>query len=222
MKKNYSKRGKHEYTWWRALIMHSINIFLFYPYFKIFYKVKIEGRENIPQDESFIVAASHSSYLDPPIVSMAINRPIAFMAKSRLFKNKFLANLIHLLGAFSVNQEKLEISTIRTAKAVISTKKWIMAMFPQGGRDNPNKITKVHPGFAFLAKSTKAKILPVSIVGSHEYHFIPFKGNLTVKIGKPMNIPNDIEQTMQDWCCTISELGEIDYKFNEYLSKNTQ
>jgi 1-acyl-sn-glycerol-3-phosphate acyltransferase len=213
--KNYSKREVSEYNGWRELL-HYLSIHLILePYFRIFYKAKITGRENIPRNESFIVAANHMSYLDPVIVSLAVQRPVAYMAKKELFERPILRRVIDCYGAFAVNREKLEISTIKTAKAVISTKKWIMAMFPQGGREKPGKITRVSAGFVHLAKSTKSKILPVAIVGSQEYNPAPFKGNLIVKIGKPIEITDNIEETMSLWCSTIAELSGFEYCQNE-------
>lgn len=206
--RNYSKREAKEYNWLRALL-HYVSIYcILVPYFKILFKAKIEGSENIPKGESFVVAANHLSDLDPVIVSMAVKRPIAFMAKKELFDSPKLRFWIDLYGAFAVNREKLEISTIRTAQAVASTNKWILAMFPQSSRDVPGVITNVTPGFAYLAKLTNAKILPVSIVMSHvqKPRPKPFEGNLVVKIGKPFEVSDDFEETMQLWSSTIADL----------------
>jgi 1-acyl-sn-glycerol-3-phosphate acyltransferase len=220
MLKNYAKREVTEYNCWRALLHYVSIYFILCPYFKIFYKAKIEGQENIPKNESFIVAANHMSYLDPVIVSMAVKRPIAYMAKKELFEKPILKEVIDFYGAFAVSREKVEISTIKTAKAVVSTKKWILAMFPQGGRETPGKITRVNPGFAYIAKMTNAKILPISIVGSHEYNPAPFKGNLVVKIGKPMDVPINIEETMQLWSSTVAELSGFETELTQDIKND--
>ena len=215
MASKFAQRTASEYTWWRALIQYSIIYAILYPYFKIFYKVKVIGRENIPKDRAFIVASNHMSYLDPVIISFAVKRPIAFMAKEELFKVPGLAQIIDVLGAFAVNRKKLEIATIRTAKAVISTKKWVMAMYPQGTRIKPGKIGKINQGFAYLAKATKAEILPLSIIGSDKYCFIPFKGNLIVKIGKPFSVSDNLDETMDVWGKTISDMTGFEYNKEE-------
>lgn len=206
-KRNYAKRETSEYTKFTAFCQaFIINLFIV-PYFYIFHRLRISGREHIPEGESFIVAATHSSYYDPPLVSVAVVKPIAYMAKKELFEVPVLRQIVAFLGAFAVNRESLEIATIRTAKAVIQTKHWIMAMFPQGNRDVPGKITKVNGGFAYLSKTTKAKILPVSIVGSEEYNFIPFLKKITIRIGKPLPACTDMDQTMWDWCQAIENMG---------------
>jgi 1-acyl-sn-glycerol-3-phosphate acyltransferase len=219
MLKNYAKREVSDYNWWRALAHYVSIYFVLWPYFKIFYKAKIEGRENIPKNESFIVASNHMSYLDPVIVSTAVQRPVAYMAKKELFEIPVLREVIDFYGAFAVSREKVEISTIKTAKAVVSTKKWIMAMFPQGGREKPGKITRVNPGFAYIAKLTGAKILPVSIVGSHEYNPAPFGGNLVVKIGKPIDVPTNLEETAHLWVSTIAQLSGFEYEIEKETEK---
>lgn len=214
--RNYSKREAKEYNWWRAILHYASIYCLLIPFFKVYYKAKIEGSENIPKNESFIVAANHLSTYDPVIVSLAIKRPIAFMAKKELFESSpKLRFWIDLYGAFSVNREKLEISTIRTAQAVASTKKWILAMFPQSSRDVPGVITKVMPGAAYLAKLIGVKILPVAIIISHLQRPKPFEGNLLVKIGKPIEVSDNIEETMQQWASTIADLTGFDLQLEE-------
>lgn len=196
----------------RALLHYASIYFVIIPFFKIYYKVKIEGSENIPKGESFIVAANHISVYDPVMVSMAVKRPIAYMSKKELFEDPKFRFWIDLYGAFSVNREKLEISTIRTAQAVASTKKWILAMFPQSSRDVPGVITKVTPGFAYLAKLTGAKILPVSMVMSHLHRPKLFEGNLLIKIGKPFEVSDNFEETMQLWATTMADMTGYDLK----------
>ncbi|MDD3594230.1 MAG: lysophospholipid acyltransferase family protein [Candidatus Gastranaerophilales bacterium] len=210
-KRNYAKRETHEYTRFTSFCQFLIIYLFIFPYFYVFHRLRISGREHIPKGESFIVAATHSSYYDPPLVSVAVVKPIAYMAKKELFEVPILREIVIFLGAFAVNRESLEIATIRTAKAVIQTKHWIMAMFPQGNRDIPGKITKINGGFAYLSKTTKAKILPVSIVGSEEYNFIPFLKKITIRIGKPLPACTDMNQTMWDWCQAIENLGSYEF-----------
>jgi len=206
-KRNYSKRETEEYNFltevfqWIALWLCTM------PYILLFNRVKVEGRENIPKNESFLVAPTHSSYLDPELISYATKRPIAYMAKKELYDVPILSPIIVALGTFAVNRAKLEIATIRTAQAIMKTKRWILCMFPQGGRDEAGKISRINPGFAYLSRMAKAKILPVAITGFKKYSFIPFSQKLTVKIGKPFEPSKDMADTMQKWCDSIVELG---------------
>lgn len=217
MASKFAKVKRDNYTRWKELAQYILVYIIIGPYFNFFYKIKIEGEKNIPEGKSFIVAANHMSYMDPMLVSYAVARPIAFMAKEELFHVPVLAQYIQQLGAFAVNREKFEIATIRSAKEVLATKKWIMAMFPQGTRIAPGKIGKINQGFAYIAKMTNAEILPVSITGADKYNFIPFKGQITVKIGKPMPVPTDVEETMDEWGRIISDMTGFEYDKKESI-----
>ena len=211
MTKNFAKREPREYNFVRLIFQRFVVKFLFFPFFKIFYRLEVQGIKNIPRDKSFIVAANHLSNLDPPMIATALRKPVAYMAKKELFEVPVLSNIIDWLGAFSVNREKLEMSTIKTAKGVMSTNKWILAMFPQGSRDISGKITKMTQGFAYLAKAANVEIVPVAIIGSDKTNFVPFKGKVTVKIGKPIPAPINLEETMDGWANSIAELTGFEY-----------
>lgn len=216
MARNFSKREVSEFNSFRALFQRMVCKFVFFPFFKFFYRFEVIGKENIPTDRSFIVAANHLSHFDPPMIATALRRPVAFMAKKELFEVPVIRHFIDWLGAFAVNREKLEIATIKTAKAAISTKKWIMALFPQGGRDLPSgKIRKLTQGVAYLAKATKAEILPVSIENSDNYKFWTFQSKIVIKIGKPLPVPTDLDESMDQWAKAIVALNGFEYDKEE-------
>ena len=55
-------------------------------FLKIFFRLKVEGQENIPKKGGFILAPNHTSYLDPPVAGTASPRMVTFMAKEELFE----------------------------------------------------------------------------------------------------------------------------------------
>ena len=162
-KRNYAKRERKEYGFFIDFFQRLAISFVVIPCMRLFYKINIHGKENIPENESFIMAPTHTNYFDPLLAYHATRRPVAFMAKKELFEIWWLRPLIAALGAFSVNREKLEIATIKTAQMIIKTKSWILALFPQGSRDKAKRITKLTPGFAYFARVAQAKVLPISI-----------------------------------------------------------
>ncbi len=214
-KKNFAKVEAKTYTKMRGFLHYLIIYFILYPFFKIFYRVEVEGRENIPKDRSIIVASNHLSHFDPVIVSLAMKRPVGYMAKLELFHVPVLSQIIQTLGAIAVNRDKLEIATIRSAKAVLTTD-WLLGIFPEGTRIKSGKIGKVQKGFGYLAKSTNSDVLPMGIVGSDT-----FCGKLRIKIGKPIPVC-DPEEMIEKWALSISELTGFDYEKEEEIQKNLE
>ena len=206
-KRNYAKRDTKEFNFLTEIFQWFCVCCCVMSYVFLFYRFKVEGRENIPKGKSFIVCPTHSGYLDPELVSFATKRPISYMAKKELYDIPWLCPIIVALGTFAVNREKLEIATIRTAQAIMKTNRWLLAMFPQGTRDIPGKITKINQGFAYLARAAKAQILPITIRGTEKFNKNPFvRPQILIKIGKPFDPSKELADTMETWCNTIAEL----------------
>ena len=206
----FSKRDAKIYNKFRTAFQWiACNIF-FGTYIRLMYNFNVEGKENIPDEDRFIVAANHISGKDPFLLPLAIDLPIAFMAKEELFEKFFSRTLMDFCGAFAVRRDKVEVSTIKTALNRKNTK-WMLGLFPQGTRDSGDRIEKITKGFASFAKATKTGILPVAIIGSDKKPKWPFSNNITVKIGKMIPYSDNIDDMMQQWCSTISDLTGKEY-----------
>lgn len=193
----------------KEIVQKIVVYFFLRPYYKIFFKMEVQGKENLPEKQSVILAATHSSYHDPPLLSSATVKPVSYMAKKELFKVPVLSQMITILGAFPVNREKLEVSTIRTAKHILTTENWNLGIFPQGTRIKPGIVCDIKPGFGYLAKVTKSTIVPVLL--QVQRGRFPFYGKTIVKIGKPLPHTSNPEEISQNWITAINELADYEY-----------
>ena len=68
--------------------------------FKVFYRLRIEGKEKIPADGPVIIAPNHVSYLDPLLAGYAvpIKRRVRSMAWDQLFRVPVLGSVMRWLG----------------------------------------------------------------------------------------------------------------------------
>ena len=204
--KNYNRRSEKDYSAFRTFYYMLFLGLVVYPVTKLMYNLKIVGRENVPKNSHVIYAGNHVSYLDPPIISLAVWRTIAYMAKQELFKddNKLLRFLVHTLGAFAVNRDKPEIATFKTVKAVFNTP-WSLGIFPQGRIIKEPVIKDIHKGFIVFAKKFKADIVPVGIKGFDGYAKKLFQKHITVTIGKPISYELDEDVILKEWARQICE-----------------
>ena len=211
MSRNYARRYANEYNIFRMIYQILWCIFIAIPIFWLFYKFEIRGRENIPKGKKFICAANHVSHLDPFLVSIAVRKPIAYMAKKELFENfGFFTLNIDWLGAFAVNRQKLEVSTIKTVKELYKTN-WLLGIFPQGGIRRNHTIEKINKGFAVIAKAAKWDILPISITGCEKYNWIPFKAKVIVQIGKPISYELSQDEIIETWGKQVASMSHYQY-----------
>lgn len=216
-KKNYAKRSAESFNKFRSLFQILVCKYFYMIRFKLVYRLKVEGLENVPEDNEYIVCPNHLSTLDPPLMCGILPRRVAFMAKQELFDIKFLRWWIDWLGAIAVNRESLGPSTIKTVMK-IKKSKWVFGIFPQGTRGLPGTISGVTKGFAGLAKITKCAILPVGITGTEDVKRLPFSGKIVVKIGKPIPYSDDVEGMVSQWIDSIQKL--TGYKYVQPEIKN--
>lgn len=209
-KKNYSNRPTSTFNKYRSFFQILVCKFFYMIRLKLVYRLKVEGLENVPEDNEYIVCPNHLSTLDPPMIAGIMPRRVSFMAKKELFDIRFLRWWIDWLGAFAVNRESLGPSTIKT---VLNIKKseWVFGIFPQGTRGEPGTISNISKGFAGLAKITKCAVLPVGIVGTNEVKRLPFTGQIIVKIGKPIPYSDDTDSVVAKWTEAIQELTGFKY-----------
>jgi 1-acyl-sn-glycerol-3-phosphate acyltransferase len=213
MEKNYNRRTEKDYGLLRTAYYLWFVYFVVLPVTKLMYNIKIEGRENVPKESNVIYAGNHVSYLDPPLVTLAVQKRIAYMAKQELFsdKNRLLKFLVHTLGAFAVNREKPELATFKSVKAVFNTP-WSLGIFPQGKIIKEPVIENITKGFVLFAKKFNANIVPVAICGFDGYAKKLFEKHITVKIGKPISYLLSEDEIVYEWANQISELTGFENK----------
>ena len=215
--KNYNRRTEKDYGFWRILFYRTFVTFVVWTVTKFMYNLKIIGRENVPKTSRVIFAGNHVSYIDPPIVSLAVRKCVAYMAKKELFEestNKVLRFLVHILGAFAVNREKPELATFKTIKSVFNTT-WSLGIFPQGRIIKEPVIKDIHKGFIMFAKKFEADIVPVGIKGFDGYAHKLFEKHLTATIGTPISYKLPEDEILKEWARQICEYTGFENKIEE-------
>ena len=145
--------------------------------YRLCFRIRIEGEENIPSGGTCVVCANHKSNLDPPMLGVCLPIRLRYMAKEELFHNRFFGKLIRALGAFPIDREGADITAIKTALGSVRAGQKLI-IFPQGTRHAAEGETK--KGAAMLAVKTRAPILPMYITEGKR-----FRCRATVVIGKP-------------------------------------
>jgi len=156
-------------------------------------RLKVKGRENVPEKGGVLIVANHRSYLDPPLVAFAVRkRPVFFMAKSELFEMPLLSTLIkHWGNAFPVRRGKPDLQALKTAIKILE-KEELVCIFPEGQRAPAGKFLKPKWGAGVVVLKAKVPVIPCLIEGSEALIGIEkmFSGlpKVTIKFGKPFHV----------------------------------
>ncbi|MBA7565417.1 1-acyl-sn-glycerol-3-phosphate acyltransferase [subsurface metagenome] len=160
--------------------------------FKLFFKLKVTGQQNIPQDSPFIIVANHSSLLDPVILGVSIRPKIIFIAASYLFEIRWLGYLLRKANSIPINRENYtnNVKSLKQALKILQ-KGGVLGIFPEGGVDRQKDDLPIKAGAAFLATRVGVPIVPIKIKGADKVlprgaKFIRSLNKIEVEIKKPI------------------------------------
>ncbi len=207
MANKYSSNTTKSFNIWRKIFQYVACHFVIINIVRCKYNfIKTEGLENIEKGKKYIVTSNHVTGFDPFAIAACTNLTIAFMAKIQLFETFWSMVLMNWCGAFVVNRDKVEVSTIKTALSVKKTT-WHLGIFPQGTRCNNGKLENLMKGFASIAKKMEADVLPIAIVVKENPN--KKKKDFQIKIGKPISYSDP--DLVNNWAKEISKMADLEY-----------
>jgi len=131
----------------------------------IVHRVDVVGKHRVPSEGPVILAANHTSALDPFVMQAAVRRPIRWvMLTSHLFA--FAKPLWAAIDPIALDRDGSDVSKLRgVARALRGGA--VVGMFPEGGLQRRiRELQPFEPGTAVMAQLGKAAIVPVWIEGT--------------------------------------------------------
>jgi 1-acyl-sn-glycerol-3-phosphate acyltransferase len=157
-----------------------------------YWRVEVEGIENIPDEGSALLVANHSGMLpfDGIMISEAVkaesrkDREVRFLAEDMFSALPFLAPFLSRVGAVRACQENAERLLMQGH---------LVCVFPEGVKGTGKHFSERYKlqrfgrgGFVKLCMKTKTPLVPVAVIGAEEIYPIMAKFEW---IGKPFGLP---------------------------------
>lgn len=156
--------------------------------FKLLYRPKIIGKENIKDSGRIILAGNHTNNFDCLLLISSTKRNIHFLAKSELFKG-IKKILFANMGLIPVNRKIKDHNVLNSAYNYLNNEK-VIGIFPEG-TFGKGKILPFKIGAVKMAYETKSEIIPFSITGTYKL----FSKDLKIVFGSPIKVKsNDLEK----------------------------
>ncbi|MGD1903805.1 MAG: lysophospholipid acyltransferase family protein [Geitlerinemataceae cyanobacterium] len=185
------------------------------PLLRLYFRGRVYGAHNVPKRGAFVAVSNHASNADPPLLSCAIGRPVAFMAKEELFRTPVFREAIQLYGAYPVRRAKADRQAIETALAMLD-RGWGTGVFLSGTRTSDGRIGNPKTGAALLAARANVPLVPVSLWGTQHIlrGGLPRPAAITIRIGQPIAPPEstsrpDLQRATALCAERITELHQI-------------
>jgi 1-acyl-sn-glycerol-3-phosphate acyltransferase len=156
------------------------------------YRIRITGREHIPESGPVVIVAKHQRLFDIPLTGMALG-PVfpCYVAKHQLFLFKPLSWLITALGGVPLNREHPEkyMSTFRRLRRLIK-RNCLVVLYPEGtyfpGRVGPARVGMIDLMLKFQAKSGRVlQFVPLGI----RYTKLAWRTAVNLSFGVPRQVP---------------------------------
>jgi 1-acyl-sn-glycerol-3-phosphate acyltransferase len=128
------------------------------------FRLDLRGFENAPSSGGFVIAISHSSFIDPVVVGVFMRRDVSPMAKTEAFNYPILGGLIRAYGAFPVRRGQVDMTAMKTALRFLQNGIGLI-IAPEGHRSETGNLQQGREGAIILSLRTGAPILPVAVWG---------------------------------------------------------
>lgn len=119
------------------------------------YKEKLKG--------GAIIAANHTSFLDPFIVGVTFwYRRMHMLVAEIVMGGKFRSMLLRGVGGIKIDRNIADLEAIKQAVEVLKGGR-LLAIFPQGGINEQDDVNSIKSGAVFMALRASVPIIPMYI-----------------------------------------------------------
>jgi 1-acyl-sn-glycerol-3-phosphate acyltransferase len=165
------------------------------PFFFVFWRIKVEGRENIPKSGPAVLAANHQSFCDSFFIPLVVTRRVTYLAKAEYFDSKKTAWFFRAAGQIPIHRGGGSASerALETARTDVLGQGRLLCLYPEGTRTMDEYVHKGRTGVTRLSRECGVPVIPVGVIGTVEVQPVnstfmrPFK-KVTIRFGKPMKM----------------------------------
>ena len=170
------------------------------PFLRVLWRVKVEGRENVPKHGPAVLAANHQSFCDSFFIPLVIPRKVTYLAKAEYFDSWKTAWFFRAAGQIPIRRTGGSRSerALETARIDVLGKGKLLGLYPEGTRSLDGYVHRGRTGVTRLSRECGVPVIPVGVVGTVDVQPVnskvmrPFK-TVTIRFGAPMQMdpPDD-------------------------------
>lgn len=139
-----------------------------YTAYKIFFRFRCTGAERVPRQSDprgVILAPNHVSFLDPPLVGIAVGRQVTFLAKEYLFRAFLIGWILRSIRALPIKTRSDDFRSIRELVRELRRGRCVV-IFPEGTRSPDGSLQAPESGIGFVAVKSGCYVQPIYIEGT--------------------------------------------------------
>ncbi|MFQ5615646.1 MAG: lysophospholipid acyltransferase family protein, partial [Anaerolineales bacterium] len=165
---------------------------LFRQVFRVLYRVRIVGKENIPASGAYLIAHNHVSIVDPAFILSFWPLCAEVIGTTELWRRPGQNIIVGLYGTIPVKRDGIDRQLIKKTVAILQAD-FPLVIAPEGTRSHTPGMQRANPGIAYLVDRGQAPVLPVGVVGSTDEEIKKAlwgrRPVLEMRIGKAFTLP---------------------------------
>ena len=164
-------------------------------------RIVIKGKDNIPDDEKYILAPCHQNALmDPLVVLYMENKPVVFLARADIFKKPLARLLLTWLRISPVYRIRDGRDQLSNNEAIFNTARQVveegmpLCLMAEGTHNDKHQLLPLVKGMFRIAGATQMElgdsplyIVPVGL--DYDDYERPYS-SVMVNVGKPIDVRN--------------------------------
>jgi long-chain acyl-CoA synthetase len=164
---------------------------------RIFFGLRVSGKEKLPQKGPFILSPNHQSFLDGPVVASQIPwrlfKDMFYVGTSEIFGKGLFNFLGRTFRLVPVDPDSNLVTAMRAGALGLKQGKNLV-LYPEGERSIDGSPKKFKKGAAILSTHLKVPIYPVALEGFYDAwprsRKLPRFSKLRVRFGDPISPPS--------------------------------
>jgi 1-acyl-sn-glycerol-3-phosphate acyltransferase len=183
---------------WIGRVLYAVLRLVFLFVFRVVFRTRIAGRDRVPRSGGLLVVCNHISWADPPMLAVALPRPVEFMTMVEVFRIP-VAGVLARQFTFPVDRSRPDAGAAREAVRRLRAGHCV-GLFPEAGIRLTEKSVlggqpEFKPGAGLIALLGGAAILPVVVRDTRKPYnwrnWFPFRegrlrrATMSITFGRP-------------------------------------
>jgi len=162
--------------------------------FNLIAHVEVTGYENLPKNQSFVIATNHLGIVDAPMAFYALdNWDMFVMVAEKWEKIALFRWLGKYFNLIFIDRHNADIKTLRKVIKLMEENN-ILVIAPEGTRSRVGSMIEAKSGVSYLATKLNRPIVPVALAGTEDKALIANlkrlkRTRMTVTAGPAFTLP---------------------------------
>ena len=179
------------------------------------YRLRVFGRDNLPETGGALLVPNHVSWLDAVMLLLTSSRPIRIIAHAGNFESRLMRWWANMWGTILIGDNpKAVVRALRTATQALNEGE-LVCIFPEGAITRTGQLQAFKPGMMKILKGTDVPVIPVFLDGLWGSVFSFDRGRffwkwpkrwpypVSIHFGKAISDPGDVHHVRR----VVQDLG---------------